>query len=165
MVSVRRNSLYGLVGFAVPTAVMLVAYPLIVRELWGVQTGIYFLATSVSSMALYLDLGISSATTKLVAEDIGKGDKKAAAETIVTSLTFYGGFGAFGALLVWFLSPWLIPLFSIEPALQTDALQVFRLAAIQFIAFFQTMNLISIFKGLQRFEYSTIALSSLSALT
>ncbi len=152
-------------GFVIPTVVMLIAYPVLVYRLGTAQLGIYFLATSVSSTLAFMDFAISSAVLKFVAEDIAKRDQKAAAETIVTSLAFYGGLGIFGALLIWFLSPWLVPLFSIEPPLQTDAVQVFRLAAIQFPAFVLTMNLISLFKGMQRFDHSTLALSSLSVLT
>lgn len=163
--NVKRNSLYGLIGFAVPTVVMLVAYPVLVHRLGTAEFGVYFLVTSTNSALAFLDLAISSAALKFVAEDIAKRDQKAAAETIVTSSAFYGGLGAFGALLIWFLSPWLVSLFSIEPTLQADAVKAFRLAAIQFPVFVLTMNLISIFKGMQRFDYSTFALSSLSVLT
>jgi O-antigen/teichoic acid export membrane protein len=156
--------LYGLIGFVVPTAVLLVAYPILVHYLGAVQTGIYFLATSFSSIAVYLDLGVSSAATKFVAEDIAKRDEKAASEVIVASSTFYSVLGAFSALLVWLLSPWLVSVFSVEQALRNDAVQAFRLAAIQFAIFLLIMNTVSIFKGMQRFDHSTLVVSSLSAL-
>jgi O-antigen/teichoic acid export membrane protein len=164
-VSIKRNSLYGLLGFALPSAVMLVAYPVLVHHLGTERFGIYFLATSIGGAVAFLDFGITSAACKYVAEDLAKGDHKAVAETIVTSFAFYGGLGIFGAALIWLLSPWLVWLFSIEAALQAESILVFRLAAIQLVASLLISNLISVFKGMQRFDQSTLALSSLSVLT
>jgi O-antigen/teichoic acid export membrane protein len=144
---------------------MLVAYPILVHHLGTGRFGIYFLATSVSGSVAFLDLGISSATLKLVAEDLARGAKKAVAETIVTSFAFYGGLGIFGAVLVWLLSPWLVSLFSVNPALRAEAIVVFHLAAIQLAVFITNTNLVSLFKGMQRFDQSTMALSLLSTLT
>lgn len=163
--SIKRNSFYGLMGFAVPTMVMLVAYPVLVHHLGSERFGIYFLATAVSNILALLDLGLSHSTLKFVAEDMASADRKAAAETVVTSLVFFGGFGTVGALLIWTFSPWLPTLFSMGTALQADAVSVFRLMAIQFAAFFLNAVLISLFKGMQRFDLSTWATAALSVLT
>jgi len=165
MSSIARNSFYGLLGFVIPTVVMLVAYPVLVHHLGAAAFGIYILATSISGTLAFLDFGFSSATVKLVAEDMAKEHRKAAAEVIVASLIFYGGLGALGAIGIWVLSPWLVSLFSVDPAMQADAIGAFRLTAIQFVAFLLTTVFISLFKGLQRFELSTLVLSSLSILT
>lgn len=162
---IKTNSLYGLVGFAIPTAVMLVAYPILVHYLGVEAFGVYILATSISGALAFLDFGFSAATLRFVAGNMAKRDQKAAAEVIVASLIFYGGLGAFGSLFIWFLSPWLVSLFSVELSMQADAVWAFRLAAIQFLPFFLITVFISLFKGMQRFDLSTLALSSLSILT
>jgi O-antigen/teichoic acid export membrane protein len=165
MSSIRRNSFYGLLGFAIPTAVLLVAYPVLVRHLGAAAFGIYILATSISGTLAFLDFGFSSATLRFVAEDVAKENREAAADVIIASLIFYGGLGALGAIGIWVISPWLVSLFSVDRAMQPDAITAFRLTAIQFGAFLLTTVFISLFKGLQRFELSTLVLSSLSALT
>jgi O-antigen/teichoic acid export membrane protein len=164
-VNVKHNSLFGLMGFALPSAVMLIAYPVLVHYLGTERFGIYFLATSVSGTVAMLDFGMSSATVKLVSEDLATGNKRAAAETIITSLAFYGGLGILGAALIWLFSPWLVSLFSVGPALHAEAVLVFRLAAIQLVVFLLSTSLVFTFKGMQRFDQSTLALSSLSILT
>lgn len=163
--SVRRNSLYGLLGFALPTAVLLLAYPVLAYHLGPTRFGIYFIATSVSSALMFMDLGLSFATLKFVAEDTSKGDRQAAAETVVTSLVFYGGLGVSGGLLIWWLSPSLPPLFSIDAGLRTDAVWVFRLMAVQFAIFFFITVFFSLFKGMQQFHLFTLIKSLLSVLT
>jgi len=164
-VSIKRNSLYGLIGFALPSAIVLVAYPILVHHLGTERFGIYFLATSISSIIVLLDFGLWSATVKLLSEDLATGDERAAAATIVTSFVFYGGLGVVAAVPIWVLSPWLVSLFSVAPDLQAEAIFVFRLTSIQIIAFILITNVIYIFNVMQRFDQSTLALSALSALT
>lgn len=165
MNSIRKNSFFSFLGFVIPTAVMLIAYPVLVHHLGTEAFGVYILATSISGAMAFLDFGFSAATLKFVAEDIAKGNRKSAADIIVTSLIFYGSIGSFGALLIWIISPWLIMLFSIKDNLSVDAIWVFRLSSIQFAISFLTTVFISLFKGLQRFNFSTISLSLLSILS
>jgi len=164
-VDVKRNSLYGLAAFVLPSVTILVAYPVLAHTLGTERFGVYFLATSVSGIVVLLDVGIYSATTKLVAEDLASGNQKAAADVIITSSVFYSGLGTLGMVLMWLLAPWLVSLFSIERTMQMEAILVFRLAAIQFAIFLLITNMVSIFKGMQRFDQSTLVLASLSILT
>lgn len=159
------NSIYGLIGFAIPTVVMLVAYPVLINHLGAEVFGIYILATSVSGSLAFFDFGVSSAAVKFIAEDMVKGNQRAAAEVINTSLIFYGGLGAIGDLLIWFLSPRLVLLFRVDPLVQTEAIWAFRLAALQFGIYLLTVVFVSVFKGMQRFDYSALVLSFLSVLT
>jgi O-antigen/teichoic acid export membrane protein len=165
MSNIKHNSFFGLLGFVIPTGVVLVSYPVLIHHLGASSFGIYILATSISGTLAFLDFGISAATLKFVAEDVAKGDYKAAANVIVASLIFYGGLGVLGAIAIWVLSPWLILIFSVATSMQGDAIIVFRLASIQFAIFFITTVFISLFKGLQRFQLSTVILSLLSILT
>lgn len=168
MPSVNRNSLYGFLGFAIPALTVLVAYPVLAHGLGAAALGVYILATSISGTFALLDFGFSAATIKFIAEDMAKGKYKVAADMLLTSLIFYGVLGSLGALLIWFLSPWLAWVFAAEvigTITQADVVWTFRLAAIQFAAFFLTTVFISLFKGMQRFDLSTLALSALSVLT
>lgn len=165
MSSIKRNSFYGLLGFAVPTAVMLVAYPVLVHRLGAEAFGVYLLATSISGVLAFLDFGFSAATLKFIAEDTARGDERGAADILVASLVFYGGLGATVALAVLAIAPWLIDLFAIRQDMQVEAVLVFRLAGVQFAVFMLITVFISLFKGLQRFEQSSLMLSVLSVVT
>lgn len=160
-----RNSIYGLLGFVIPTLVLLAAYPILINHLGAEIVGVYLLATGLSGAWMFFDFGVNAATLKFVAEDIAAGHQRAAAKVIVTSLAFYGAIGVIGALAIWFLAPWLSDIFSIEEDMRSDAEWAFRIAGVRFAAFFLTMVLISLFKGLHRFEYSMVILSTLQAIT
>jgi len=162
---VRRNSFFGFVGFLVPTLVLFVVYPILVRHLGMATLGLYLLATSMSGALAFLDAGFSAATLKFVAEDLALGMKQRVAETLVASTLFYGGVGALGGFALWILAPWMVSIFKVDPALRATAIVVFRLAAVQFAVFFTMTVFISLFKGMQRFHLSTMSLSLLSVLT
>lgn len=165
MSALRRNSFFGFLGFAVPTAIVLIAYPVLVHQLGQEAFGIYLLATSISGVMGFLDFGIAAATLKFIAEDTAREDMKGAAEVLATSFLFYGLLGGIVTSALFLLAPWLSTLFQIAEGLRSSAIWVFRLAAIQFGLFVLTTVLISFFKGLQRFELSTITLSALSIIT
>lgn len=163
--SVQRNSFFGLLGFAVPTAVLFVAYPILVRRLGMESLGLYLLATSMSGALAFLDAGFSAATLKFVAEDLGHGRKAEAAEVLMASILFYATVGSAAAVVLWLLSPWLVSIFHVEPKLNAVAIRAFRLASVQFAVFFTLTVFISLFKGMHRFHLSTLSLSLLSVLT
>lgn len=165
MSSLRKNSIYGLIGFVIPTLVILVAYPVLVRQLGNEAFGIYILASSISGSVAFLDFGFSAATLKFIAEDMARNDRKSVSDMIVASLLFYGGMGLFLSLFIWVSSSWLVSLFSIHTDLIEQSIFVFRLSAIQLVVFFMTTVFISLFKGMHRFDLSTSILSILSMLT
>lgn len=165
MASLRKNSFYSLLSFALPTGVMLVAYPLLVGRLGADVFGLYLLGTTLSGMLSFLDLGFSAATVKYVAEDIARDDRQGAADVLVASLVLYGLLGSLGAFALWLLAPWLVGLFKVAPTLHEPAIWVFRLAGLQFLASFLTSVFLSLFKGAQAFHLATVALTALSILT
>lgn len=161
----KRNAVYGFLGFAIPTAAIVVAYPVLVNHLGGAAFGVFILATSLSGAMAFVDLGCSAATLKFVAEDVARGDRPAAAAIIVTSLAFYAVAGAAVTALIWLLAPRMVAWFSVPPELHGTGVWVFRLAALQFEAFFITTVFVSLFKGLHRFDQATLVLSALAFLT
>ncbi len=165
MNSIRNNSFYSLLGFVIPTLIMLVAYPLMVRSLGAEAFGVFVLATSISGVLAFLDFGFAAATLKYVAEDLSNQDHKGAADIILASVIFYTGMGLIVALGIWVFSPRLAKVFSVSAILQSDAVLVFRLAAIQFAVSMLGSIALSIFKGMHRFDRSSLMLSALSVLT
>jgi O-antigen/teichoic acid export membrane protein len=162
---IRRNSFFGLLGFAVPVLVLLISYPVLIRHLGMARLGIYLLATSMSGALAFLDAGFSAATLKFIAEDLAQGRRQSAAEVLAASMWFYGAAGLAGGLVLAAASPWLVGVFKIQPGLRGEALWTFRLASVQFAVFFMLTVFISLFKGMHRFHLSTLSLSLLSVLT
>lgn len=165
MAGFRANSLYGLLGFLIPSAVMLLAYPVLVKHVGAGAFGIYLLATSFSGILAALDLGVSAATVKFVAEGESLADKRGVGDILAASLLFYGCAGFLGASAIWLATPWLLDVCSIEPGMRGQATIVFRLSAVQFAVSFVNTVWLSLFKGMHRFQLSSLVLSILSLLT
>jgi len=161
-VSVGRSAIHGALGFVVPTAVVLVSYPVLLRHLGGAAFGVYLLALSLSGTVLALDLGFSAATLKFVAEDLAAGRRQAAAEVIATSLAVYGALGMIGGAFIALFAPQTGALLNIAPALTPGAIAAFRLAGLQFAVFLPATVFLSIAKGMQRFDRSALFLALLS---
>ena len=63
---------------------------------WGeVGFGVYLLAASIGSVMAFMDLGISSANIKFIAEDKESGSYEALANVVQTSACFYCVLGLF----------------------------------------------------------------------
>lgn len=165
MSNIKKNSFYSLLGFALPTIVVLLGYPILIRSLGEAAFGLYVLATSLSGTLAFLDLGISAATLKFVAESTARGDRERFSKIVQTSFIFYGSVGLSGAIILWYSSPFLVKLFSVEPGLTMEGTWAFRISAIQFSIFFLNTVFLSIFKGVQRFDLSSLSLTLLSVLT
>ncbi|MEW6195150.1 MAG: oligosaccharide flippase family protein [Bacteroidota bacterium] len=165
MASIKTNSLFGFLGFLVPSVITLLSYPIIIGHIGISKFGIFTLATSFSGTLAFLDFGFSAATLKFMAEYDSKGKKDDASSILTTSIYFYGTLGILVSILVWCFSPLIVSFFSIIPKDKHEAIWVFRVAGVQFFFFFLTTVMISLFKGLQRFDYSTMVLSLLSILT
>ena len=153
---VARNAVHGLIGFVAPAMVVLASYPVLIRHLGATAFGIYLLAVSTGGAMMLLDLGFSAATLRFVAQDLAAGRASAAADVIATSLVFYGGIGAVGALVIGALAPFCPHIFKIDARLAGDAVVVFRLAGLQFAAYLPAMVFVSIAKAVGRFDRAAI---------
>ena len=162
---VARNAMHGLIGFVAPAAVVFASYPILIRHLGPSAFGVYVLAVSMSGAMMFLDLGFSAATLRFVAQDLAAGRTKAAADVVVTSLLFYGGVGVVGGLAIGIFAPVWARLFKIDAALSADAVMVFRLAGVQFVAYLIAMVFVSIAKAAGRFDRAAIYVSLLSIAT
>jgi O-antigen/teichoic acid export membrane protein len=163
-VSLRRNTVFGALGFVVPTIVLVLAYPYILRHLGPQAMGLFLLSTTVSGSLAFLEFGVSTATVKLLAERTAGNDGRGAADVVATSLVFYGALGSVGSVLFWVLAPWLARWSGAGPELEGTAVIVLRIAAVQFVPSYANGVLGSALKGFQRFEWSTLQVSLMSTL-
>jgi O-antigen/teichoic acid export membrane protein len=159
----RTNALLSIVGFAIPTVTLFIAYPIILRGLGEEAFGIYTLCATMSGMLSFLDLGLAGATVRFVAKHVGIGDLESASDTAAASLWFYAAVGSVLALGIALLAPLLIVVFRVPETMRDSATVAFRFAAMQFAVTFLLNVLISLVKGLQDFRLSA-AIGSLLAM-
>src|SRR5574342_74621 len=160
--SLRRNTVFGTLGFVVPTLVVFLAYPVVLRHLGAGDMGVYILATTLSGSFAFLELGLTTISTKLVAEAAGRGDAAGAADAVATSTAFYLVLGACGLVAIWVLAPPLARWSrASDPAV---AATVFRIAAATLLASYLHNVALSVVKGLQRFDLASAQVTVLSLL-
>ncbi len=99
----RINILSGVFTNGINVLVMAVSYPLYLHYLGYEKVGLWLLLTSVQSFAQLGLLGIGPAVTKLVAEEMGRGNKARAQSYISqsTCILFITGLIALLALCLW----------------------------------------------------------------
>ncbi len=160
--SLRRNTVFGALGFLVPTLLVFAAYPVVLRRLGAGDMGVYILATTLSGSFAFLELGLTTVTTKLLAEAMARGERERAADAVATSAAFYLGLGACGFAALWLLAPALARWArAADPA---AAAAVFRIAAALLVTSYLNNVALSVLKGLQRFDLASGQAILLSAL-
>lgn len=165
MTSLRRNALFAVLGFVVPTIVVFIAFRILTRELGADAFGVYVLATSLSGSLAFLDFGSTSAGTRFISQHVAAGEPGDAANVLVASFIFNAAVGAVGAAAMWLFAARLVGYFAVPADLREPAVLVFRIAAVQFVTFALTSVFLSCFKALRRFDLATATVSALSVLS
>jgi O-antigen/teichoic acid export membrane protein len=135
---------------------------LLIHRIGADAFGVFVLASSLAGSMGLLDPGLTPATTHFVAKDMAVGHREDAARSITTSLLLYTLLGLAGCCAVWLASPWLASTFSGRAVNRDAATWVFRLAGIQIEAMFLINVCAGTFKGLHRFDWSALLMSSLA---
>ena len=127
----KRNWLLNLAGQVLPLLVAVASMPYVVHGLGAEQFGILSIAWTLLGFCGFLDLGLGRATTKFVAEALGKGDVGKLPGIVWTSLWSQVMFGVAGAALAALLIPVLVNHFlKVSPGLVSDTrICFFMLAA------------------------------------
>ncbi len=148
-----RNTLLNLVSQLVPGIVALVATPVIIRGLGTEPFGIFSLALVVLGYFSLFDLGLGAATTKFVAEYLGKGDIRRLSGLVWTSLGLQLFLGALGCILLAAAVPLLVgKILNVSPALAGEAKSTFLLLAASLPVVLGTSALRGVLEAGQRFD-------------
>jgi len=148
-----RNTLLNFLGQVVPLLVGVVTIPLIVRGLGTDRFGLLSLAWVVVGYFGIFDLGLGQATTKFVAETLGKGKEEQVPQIVWTAVTIQAILGIVWGFILWEITPLLVErILNIPPELVSEARVTFYL-----LAFSIPINLVFIsFRGVleayQRFD-------------
>ncbi|MBI4165293.1 MAG: flippase [Acidobacteria bacterium] len=148
-----RNTVLNLAGHAVPLVVGLVSIPYVVRGLGNEGFGILSIAWVLLGYFGLFDLGLGRATTKFVAECLGRGEMERLPRLVWTSLGSQLVFGLIGSLIFGIFVPVLVDrILKIPPALLRDAKLSFWLLAGSLPVVLATTALRSVLESAQRFD-------------
>jgi len=103
-----RNTVLNLTGLALPVIVGVLTIPLTIRLMGTDRFGILSLAWVVFGYFSYLDLGLGMATTRFVADALGKRDMEQIPRYFWTTATFQFLMGCLGALALSLSAPYLV---------------------------------------------------------
>ena len=149
---IARNALINLIGQALPLLVAVIAMPFVVRGLGTERFGLLSLAWVVMGYFTIFDLGLGRATTKFVAEALGKGDGCRVSQIIWTAVTVQAIMGAIGALALFLMTDYLVErVLNIPPALIYEAEATFRLLAFAIPVVMLTSSFSGVLEAAQRF--------------
>ena len=116
-----RNTFLNFLGLALPLIVGVITIPFVIQWLGVDRFGILSLAWVVVGYFGFLDLGLGRATTKFVAEALGKGNIDKIPDYFWTTVYIQMITGILGAVALWALTPLLVDhVLSIPPALRQE---------------------------------------------
>jgi O-antigen/teichoic acid export membrane protein len=148
-----RNTVLNLAGQVIPLLVGVGTTPYVIRRLGPERFGLLSLAWIVVGYFALFDLGIGPATTKFVAELLGKGEMARLPALVWTALATQSSFGLVAGLLLAAASPALVDrLLKIPPQLHTEAHWVFLILAVSLPIGFASGSLQGVLAASQRFD-------------
>jgi O-antigen/teichoic acid export membrane protein len=159
-----RNTLYNFIGRAAPLLVGIITIPLIIRGLGLDRFGLLSLAWTVLSYFSIFDLGLGRATTKFVAEALGKKELIMIPHIVFSAVSVELIFGLLGAVMFCGITPFLVErVLNIPTILQAEAKQTFYILAFSIPIVFISSSFMGIFAAFQRFDLlNLIRIPSLS---
>lgn len=150
---IARNTLLNLIGQALPLLVGVIAIPLVVHGLGTDRFGLLSLAWVVLGYFTIFDLGLGRATTKYVAEALGKGESDQVSEIIWTAVTFQAALGFIGAIVLFGITDLLVErVLNIPPELVVEAKDTFHLLALSIPLVLVSSSFSGVLEAAQRFD-------------
>jgi O-antigen/teichoic acid export membrane protein len=148
-----RNTLLNFLGQAMPMLVGVVTIPFIVRGLGTERFGLLSLAWVVLGYFAVFDLGLGRATTKFVAEALGKGEEEDIPRLVWTAVTVQAMFGALAGLVLTGITPLLVErVLNIPPELIGEARTTFYLLALSVPVVLISGSFGGVLEASQRFD-------------
>lgn len=148
-----RNTLINLIGQAVPLLVAVIAMPFVVRGLGTERFGLLSLAWVVLGYFTIFDLGLGRATTKYVAEALGKGEVTHVSQIIWTAVTVQAIMGFVGAIVLLGITDLLVDrVLNIPTQLLGEARSTFHLLALSIPVVLISSSFSGVLEAAQRFD-------------
>jgi O-antigen/teichoic acid export membrane protein len=163
-----RNTVLNFIGRLVPLVIAVFTIPYVIRGLGVDRFGILSLAWVILGYFGLFDLGLGRATTKFVAEELGRDQIERVPKIIWTSLTVQTIMGAVGGIALAVVTPVLADkILRIPPHLVNETKLIFYILSLSVPLVICSRNLIGVLEASQRFDLINaiqIPSSSLSLL-
>jgi O-antigen/teichoic acid export membrane protein len=128
-----RGAAFNLLGAAVPALLAVLTVPLVVRYLGQEDYGLLMLVTSIMGYFALIDINVTAASTKFVAQHHGQGAQEQVNKTASFGLLIYLGIGIIGGTALWtFATPLVTDVFKISAAREADAVRALQWAGLGF---------------------------------
>ncbi|MCL0030161.1 flippase [Thermodesulfovibrionales bacterium] len=161
-----RNTLFNLIGQGLPLVVAVVTMPFIIQGLGIERFGLLALAWVVLGYFAIFDLGLGRATTKFVAEALGKGEEDQVPRLVWTAVTIQAFFGLLGAIVLASITPLLVErILNIPPELIKEAKDTFYLLSLSIPVVLVSSSFRGVLEAFQRFDLVNIVRVPSSTLT
>jgi len=161
-----RNALINLIGQAAPLLVGVMAIPFVVRGLGTERFGLLSLAWVIMGYFTLFDLGLGRATTKYVAEALGKGNEDQVPKIVWTAVTFQAILGLVGALILFGITDILVErVLNIPIELVGEAKDTFHLLAFSIPVVLVSSSFSGVLEAAQRFDLVNAVKIPTSTLT
>ena len=148
-----RNTLLNLFGQGLPLVVAVVTIPFIIHGLGIERFGLLSLAWVVLGYFAIFDLGLGRATTKFVAEALGKGEEDQVPRLVWTAVTIQTFFGILGAIVLAGITPLLVEhILNIPLGLKEEAKATFYLLALSIPIVLASSSFSGVLEAKQRFD-------------
>lgn len=129
-----RGAAFNLLGAAVPAALAVLTVPLVVRYLGQEDYGLLMLVTSIMGYFALIDINITAASTKFVAQHRAQGAHRQVNQTASFGLLIYLAIGLIGGAALWiFAKPLATEVFKVSASRQADAVRALQWAALGFL--------------------------------
>lgn len=106
--TLARNTLFNFLGQLLPLLVALFILPFVIRGLGVERFGVFSLIWVVLGYFSLFDVGLGRASTKFIAEALGKGETERIPSIVGTSLFFICVLGLFGGIVFVVMTPFLV---------------------------------------------------------
>jgi len=148
-----RNTFLNFIGRACPLVVAVITVPFIVHGLGTDRFGLLSFAWVILGYFSIFDLGLSRATTKYVAEYLGKGSDEEISHLVWTSVTLQFILGFIGGIILFNITPLLTErILNIPQYLIIDAKYTFYILALSLPIIFISGSFRGVLEAFQRFD-------------
>ncbi|MFX0132368.1 MAG: flippase [Candidatus Hodarchaeota archaeon] len=154
---VARNTLLNFTGQVLPLLVGIITIPFIIRGLGTARFGLLSLAWVILGYFAIFDIGLSRATTKFVAEALGKDETKKISSIICSAVASQIAFGIAGTIVLRALTPFLVErILNIPPNLSEEAKAIFYIVSFSIPVVLISSSFRGVLEARQRFDLVNI---------
>lgn len=161
-----RNTLFNFVGQVIPLVLGVITIPYIIKGLGTDRFGLLSLTWVVFGYLAIFDLGLGRATTKYIAEALGKGDEGSIPVLLWTTVTIQFVLGLMGAIILLIITPLITDqILNIPHELIHEAKITFYLLASSIPFILVSNSFIGALQARQRFDIVNLIRTPSSACT